>query len=99
MIEHLRESLNEPTYPLIVYRLEHYELNGNDAAKATGTLTIYGQTKPVTFDVRFAPAGQGVHVTGETRIDLTQFGIAPPVIFEGLLKVGKDIVVKFDAVL
>ena len=30
---------------------------------------------------------------------MIQFGVAPPVIFDGLLKVGKDIRVKFDALL
>jgi hypothetical protein len=30
---------------------------------------------------------------------MIQFAVTPPVIFEGLLKVGKDVRVRFDAVL
>lgn len=99
MLEHLRETMNEKTFPQSVYRLDRYELAGADAAKATGTLTIAGVTKPIALDLQLAPAPPGLRAHGETIIDLTQFGLKPPVIFDGLLKVGKDIRVKFDAVL
>ncbi len=99
MLEHLRETMNEKAFPQIVYRLEHYELTSADAAKATGTLTIAGVTKPVALDLQLAPASAGMRARGETIIDLTQFGLKPPVIFDGLLKVGKDVRVRFDAVL
>jgi hypothetical protein len=40
-----------------------------------------------------------VRTVGETSIDMTQFSVAPPVIWQGLLKVGKDVRIRFDAVL
>ena len=99
MLDHLRDAMKEKAYPDIVYRLTDYTLTGSDAAQANGTLTIAGVTKPVKIDVRLSPASQGIKVAGDTTIDMTQFGVTPPVIFEGLLKVGKDVRIRFDAVL
>ena len=98
MNDHLRETLKEKTNPSIVFELQQYTIAGSDA-KATGTLTIAGVTKPLTLEIKVMPEQGGLRGVGETVIDLTQFGLTPPVIFEGLLKVGKDVRVKFDATL
>ncbi|MBI1873465.1 MAG: YceI family protein [Acidobacteria bacterium] len=98
MIEHLRQALNEKAFPEILYQLEQYTMTG-ETAKTTGKLTIAGATKPVSFDVRLVPSPKGVRGVGETTIDLTQFGVTPPVIWQGLLKVGKDVRVRFEALL
>jgi YceI-like protein len=99
MIEHLREALKEKTHPDIVYEMTQYTLNGADTAQTTGTLTITGVTKPINLTLKLSPAPNGLRGVGETTIDLTQFSVTPPVIFEGLLKVGKDVRIRFDAVL
>ncbi len=99
MNEHLRDALNEKTYPEIVYQLEQYTLTGNEAAKTTGKLTITGVTRPISFDVKGVPSPQGVRVVGETTIDLTQFNVTPPNLWAGLLRVGKDVRIRFEAVL
>jgi len=74
-------------------------MTGPDAARATGKMTITGVTRPVDFDVKLVRSAQGVRTVGETSIDMTQFNVAPPVIWQGLLKVGKDVRIRFDAVL
>ncbi len=99
MAEHLRDALKEKAYPEIVYRLDQYTLTGTDTAKTTGQLTITGVTKPISFDVRLVPSPHGVRSVGETSIDMTQFGVVPPTLWLGMLKVGKDVRVRFDAVL
>ena len=99
MVEHLRTALKEKLHPDIVYQLVQYTLTGNDAARTTGKITISGVTKPISFDVKLVPSPQGLRGVGETSIDMTQFAVTPPVIFEGLLKVGKEVRIKFDAVL
>ncbi len=99
MREHLRDALKEKTYPQIVYQLLQYTMSGPDAARATGKMTINGVTKPIDFDVKLVSSAQGVRTVGETSIDMTQFNVAPPVIWQGLLKVGKDVRIRFDAVL
>jgi hypothetical protein len=99
MNDHLREALKEKLYPAIVYQLEQYTLTGNNAAKTTGKLTITGVTRPVSFEVKLSPSPQGVRAVGETSIDMTQFKVTPPDLWLGMLKVGKDVRVRFDAVL
>ena len=74
-------------------------MTGNDTATATGTLTIAGVTQPIEFDVRLVESPDGVRTEGEPQIDLTDFSVAPPELWRGLLKVGKVVRVQFDAVL
>jgi YceI-like domain len=99
MVEHLREALNEKAHPDIVYELTEYTLTAADTAQATGTLTITGVTRPISLTMKLSPAANGLRGVGETTIDLTTFSVTPPVIFQGLLKVGKDVRIRFDAVL
>jgi hypothetical protein len=99
MVEHLRDALNEKTYAEIVYRMTEYTMTGADTAQASGTLTITSVTKPISLTVRLSPSANGVRSVGETSIDLTQFSVTPPVIWQGLLKVGKDVRIRFDAIL
>ncbi|MEK6631321.1 MAG: YceI family protein, partial [Acidobacteriota bacterium] len=67
--------------------------------KTTGRLTITGVTKPVRFDVKLIPSPQGVRTVGETSVDMTQFKVTPPDLWNGLLRVGKDVRIRFEAVL
>lgn len=99
MVEHLREALKETMHSEIVYRMTAYTLTGAEMAHATGTLTINGVTKPLSLPIRLSSSPNGVRSVGETTIDLTQFSITPPVIWQGLLKVGKDVRIKFEAIL
>lgn len=99
MKDHLREALKEKTFPQIVYQLGQYTMTGPDTARATGKMTITGVTKPIDFDIKLVPSAQGVRTVGDTSVDLMQFGVAPPAIWQGLLKVGKDVRIRFDAVL
>ncbi len=99
MRQHLREALNEPAHPEIVYQLEQYTLTGNDTAQTKGTITIAGVTRPIEFDVRLTPSSQGVRSVGETTINMTDFNITPPSLWLGMLNVGEMVRVRFEAVL
>jgi len=99
MNEHLRTALKEKVHPQISYQMKQYTTTAGGQATVSGTLTIAGVTRPVTFDVKLTPSGSGVRSTGETTIDMTQFAVTPPVVMLGQLKVGKIVRVKFDAVL
>jgi polyisoprenoid-binding protein YceI len=94
MTQHLREAMKADTFPEIVYRLEKYEVAGTQA-QATGTMTITGVSQPLSFPVTLKAAGKGVQVEGNTRLDMTKFGVDPPVVFLGLMKVGPQIRIEF----
>jgi hypothetical protein len=94
MTQHLLEAMKADTFPEIVYRLERYEAAGGQV-QATGTLTVTGSTQPVSFRIALKASPQGVHVEGNTRLDMTKYGVDPPVVMLGLLKVGPQIRIEF----
>jgi len=94
MTQHLMEAMKADKFSEIVYRLEKYEVTGGQV-QATGTLTITGATQPVTVPVALKASAQGVQIEGSTRLDMTKFGVEPPVVMLGLLKVGPQIRIEF----
>jgi len=97
MTQHLLEAMKADKFSEIVYRLERYEVTGGQA-RATGTMTITGVTQPMSFPVALKASAQGVQVEGSTRLDMTKFGVDPPVVMLGLLKVGPQIRIEFKGV-
>ena len=97
MTQHLNEAMKSDKFPEIVYRLEKYEIAGGQP-QAAGTLTIAGVTKPVSFPVTLTAADKGVQVAGNTRVEFSTFGLEPPTVFLGMLKVGPQIRVEFKGV-
>lgn len=94
MTQHLNEAMKSDTFTEIVFRLEKYEIAAGKG-QATGTMTIVGNTQPFTVPVALTPTPQGVELSGDTRLDMTKFGVAPPVVMLGLMKVGAQIRIQF----
>jgi len=94
MNQHLFEAMKPDKFPEIVYKLEKYDVAGR-RAETTGTLKILETTQPVTVPVALTDTPQGVQIEGNTRIDMTKFGVEPPVVMLGLLKVGPEIRIQF----
>lgn len=94
MTQHLLEALKADKFSEIVYRLERYEVTSGQA-QATGTLTIAGVIQPIGLPVALKESAQGVQIEGNTRLDMTKFGIEPPVVMLGMLKVRPLIRIEF----
>lgn len=90
MTQHLLEAMKADKFSEIVYRLERYEVRSGQA-HATGTLTITGVSQPVSLPVALKASDQGIQFEGNTRLDMTKFGVDPPVVMLGMLKVGPQI--------
>ena len=58
-------------------------------------MTITGVSQPISFPVALKASPQGVQVEGNTRLDMTKFGVDPPVVMLGMLKVGPQIRIEF----
>ena len=91
---HLLEAMKADKFSEIVFRLERYEGAG-PAVEATGQMTITGVTQPVSFPVTLRESPQGVQVEGNTRLDMTTYGIVPPTVMLGALKVAPQIRIVF----
>lgn len=98
MNDHLREAMKADDFPDITYRLDTYQVAGS-RAQATGTLTITDVSAPVSLPIALTPSGQGVQVEGDTRLDMTKFGVEPPVVLAGLLRVRPQIRIEFSGLI
>ena len=95
MNQHLFETMKPDKFPEIVYKLEKYDVAG---ASGPGD----GNADDSGIDAAHHPPDrvltetpQGVQIEGNTRIDMTKFGVEPPVVMLGMLKVGPQIRIEF----
>ena len=101
---HLRNALKAEQNPTIKFRVAQYDVvpgGANDGTvKLKGNLTIAGQEKPVTIDASVATDAAGaLRVKGSKEILMSEFGVRPPTLMMGTLKVRDRVVVNFDVVL
>lgn len=97
MREHLLEAMRAAEFPEITFRLDGYEASEGGVV-ATGSLTILDSTQSVSFPVSLTPEGSGVRLEGELPLDMTTYGVEPPVVFLGLLRVRPRIRIQFSGV-
>src|SRR5262245_35696804 len=103
MNRHLHEALQGARQPTIEFRLTTYEVDLTapvPVARIDGLVTIAGVQRPVstTATVHVDTLGT-LHVSGSYDIRPTDFGVAPPRRFAGLLRVRDLATVHFDVAL
>ena len=102
--KNMRSAMNADKFPDVVYRLEHYvtmkgAADGVLTAKTEGKLTIAGRTKPVTIDVEFRLGSDAAAVKGSYTLEMSDYGIKPPTLMLGAIKVRDPVTIRFDLVL
>ena len=97
MTEHLMEAMRPGEFAEITFRMESYEVT-RQGAQATGALTILDTTESVTVPIELTPSGAGVEIEGDLRLDMTAFGVVPPEVMLGMLKVRPQIRIEFSGV-
>ena len=98
MIEHLLEALRVDEFPEITFRLEGYEASGQGAV-TMGMLTILDATEEVSFPLSLTPSGSGARIEGELGLDMTAYGVEPPVVMLGLMRVRPQIRIQFSGII
>jgi polyisoprenoid-binding protein YceI len=101
MNEHMLKALVATKYPDITFDLSGYDLTKGTAPGATvqGSLTMNGQTHPITVPVQFVRADGALRVTGKVPLNMTEWGVKPPKLMMGTIKVGEVVTVQFDLLL
>jgi polyisoprenoid-binding protein YceI len=103
MNEHMRKALKADANPTIAFELVSYDVldaAGTTRAKLAGTLSLGGVTKPVSIDVDLVKEGAaGLRVKGGYDLRMTEFGLKPPSLMMGTMKVHEMVKVNFDLVL
>ena len=100
MNEHMRKALKAKDAPVIAFTVTSYDVaKGASGVAGTlnGQLTLGGQTKPITVKAAGAAGPDGtLHVTGTHELAMTEYGLKPPTLMLGTMKVGDKVKVSFD---
>ena len=99
---HMLKALKATAHPGITYRVDSYTLaKAATGVEATlvGALTLGGVEKPVTVVASAREEAGMLRVKGTRKITMTEFGLKPPTLMMGTLKVGPEVTVGFDFLL
>ncbi len=107
MNENMDDALKADKNPDITYILNNIntaELPEDSAKaavlKASGTLTIAGVSQDIQMDIEgYRTADGTLHFAGEKKINMVDYGVTPPTMFFGTIKVSKDVNVHFNLAL
>ena len=103
MTNHALKALKANDHKTITFTLGSYDLaKALEGTQGTlkGTLTLGGVTKPIAIVATARPAAAGqLRVTGTHRLRMTDYGLTPPKLMLGAMKVGDEVTVGFDLVL
>lgn len=101
---HMRGALKAKEHPVIQYRMTSHEsaLTGDGALAVTltGTLAIAGQEKEITLTATVVQDTTGQYrVSGSHELDMTEWGVKPPRLMFGTLKVHDKVTVRYEILL
>lgn len=101
---HMRGALKAKEHPVISYRMTSHEdavtPEGALAVTLHGTLSIAGQEKEITILATVAQDSIGRYrVSGSHELDMTEWGVKPPRLMFGTLKVHDKVIVRFELLL
>lgn len=103
MNEHMWKALKKEQHPDIAFRLTSYQSAKGAAGvqgELTGVLALGGVEKTITFPGTAVDAGEGtLRVTGTHELRMTEYGLKPPSLMLGSMKVGDRVTVAFDLLL
>ena len=98
--KNMRAALKAKENPEIVYRLGSFEFTSSAAdhrrARTSGELEIAGVKRPVVMDVELDSRADGLELRGRTPLKMTEYGITPPSMMLGAVKVGDAVAVSFE---
>ena len=87
MDKNMHRAMDSDQDPQITFSLKHYSLEG-DTVTAQGSLEIHGVTKDVALKGLLAAGKDGaVTVTGSYDLLMSDYGVKPPVMMLGTIRV------------
>jgi polyisoprenoid-binding protein YceI len=95
MNDHMRKALKASENADVKFVLNSYDVNGGSIV-LNGTLTLAGKDNPVKIPATATPEAGGLRVKGSTPIDMTQWGVKPPSLMMGTMKVKPTVNIGFD---
>ncbi|HEY0016175.1 MAG TPA: YceI family protein [Longimicrobium sp.] len=96
---HMRNALKATENPTIRFRATSVAVTPEGAVRMTGPLTIAGQSREVTINGTAARQNGRLRVTGSKQLTMTDFGVQPPRLMAGTMRVHAPVTIGFDVVL
>lgn len=96
---HMRTALKASDNPTIRFRATSVTVSPQGAVRMTGPLTIAGQSREVTIDGTATRENGNLRVTGSKQLTMTDFGVQPPRLMAGTMRVHPPVTIGFDVVL
>jgi polyisoprenoid-binding protein YceI len=98
MNDHMRKALKVDQHPAIEFRLASYSIESTNAV-LKGKLTIAGNAKDVQIDGTVVQTDNLVQVKALKQIVMSEWGVKPPSLMLGTMKVKDKVTVGFNVVL
>ena len=104
MNEHMRKALKANEHATIEYRITNWELaprsDDEGSLKTSGTLVMAGAEKPLSVELTAKRvADKSWHMTGSKTLKMTEWGIKPPSLMLGTMKVRDPVTIEFELIL
>lgn len=102
MNEHMRKALKVDANKTIAFRMSDYDVAKEAdgiAGTINGTLDLGGVSKEITMKAVGKSENGLLHVTGTYDLKMTDYGLKPPTLMFGRIKVGETVKVKYDLLL
>jgi hypothetical protein len=97
------KALQADAHPDIRFHLTRYTVTGNAGdtlrIRGEGTLEIAGTQKPDTLEARAWRAAEGVWLQGRDDLRMTSFGVKPPTMMMGTMRVHDPVTVQYRLLL
>ena len=98
MNEHMRKALKAEANPQISWKMTSYEVQGANVV-INGKLTIAGRENAIELRGTGTADNGTVRFKGSKQFNMTEYGVKPPSLMLGTMKVRDPVTVSFDLVL
>ena len=98
MNEHMRKALKAEANPQITWKMTSYTVSGSNVV-INGKLTIAGKENAVELRGTGTAENGTIRFKGSKQFKMTEYGVKPPTLMLGTMKVGDPVTVSFDLVL
>jgi polyisoprenoid-binding protein YceI len=98
MNEHMRKALKAESNPQISWKMTSYQVQGSNVV-INGKLTIAGKENAIELKGTGSADNGTIRFKGSKQFKMTEYGVKPPSLMLGTMKVGDPLTVSFDLVL
>jgi polyisoprenoid-binding protein YceI len=95
---HMQKALKVEANPLIMWRMTSYKVEGSTVV-IDGFLTIAGKENPIELRGTGSADNGVLRVKGSKQLRMTEYGVKPPKLMLGAMKVADQVTVGYDIML